>query len=138
MPDQFCNTEPGKSLLQEKATHVAVSEDRSAMILVHGRSTVYVYHNESWEEPLIIHLGAASVTDVDLSPDGSTIAVGANDRVTLIQTLTGRELYDLRTGMIELHSLRFSNDGNLLIAGGQGLSGEPEILVWGNSWSSAK
>ena len=138
LPDQFCNTEPGKSLLQEKATHVAVSEDRSAMILVHGRSTVYVYHNESWEEPLIIHLGAASVTDVDLSPDGSTIAVGANDRVTLIQTLTGRELYDLRTGMIELHSLRFSNDGNLLIAGGQGLSGEPEILVWGNSWSSAK
>lgn len=79
-----------------------------------------------------------SVTALAFSPDGSKLAAGGYQVVTLFDAATGRELTRFGGHPGAVTSLAFSPDGKLLVVAG-GLPGKKgEVRVWDVSWAKSK
>jgi hypothetical protein len=69
--------------------------------------------------------GIHSINALDLSPDGTRLAVGRANVVTVFNLGDGQELVNLGGHKDLIQSIRFSADGSRLFAGGHG-----EVIVW--------
>jgi WD40 repeat protein len=75
------------------------------------------------------HINGAS-----LSPNGKTLAVGGDNVITTWDLATGKRKTTLEGHKVEVTSVAFSTDGNMILAGARG----PQVKLWRLSTGSEK
>ena len=86
-----------------------------------------------------------SPSKLELSPNGNTLVTqvqegpaGDQIRIKLWNVATGRQLLELETGCSRVGQPKFSADGRTLVAIGENIVGNSEILVWTTSSSEPR
>jgi len=96
---------------------------------------IRIFRKGNQAEPILIHGGKIASEAIALSPDGSLIAFCIGDSIPrgvihIYHTETARELFTLRHYLFTINSVRFSRDSRKLIAAGEGISDNVEVVIW--------
>jgi WD40 repeat protein len=96
---------------------------------------IRIFRKGNQADPILIHGGKIASEAIALSPDGSLVAFCIQDSIPrgiihIYHTETARELFTLRHYLFKINSVRFSRDGRKLIAAGDGISDNVEVVIW--------
>ena len=104
-------------LISFDATHsqATFSSDSKLFIAAGDDRTIAVWETDRWTETLRIPRMARTIGTIALHPDGRTLAcTDDNNRVSLVDIRSGRELATIWTGSMPIRTLTFSEDGESL------------------------
>lgn len=108
------------------ANHLAISQDCQHILVGKNRS-IYLWQPPDWKA-LPTWTTSDTITSLEISPDGSVVAVGlADGKVQFLERKTGALLreFPAHTGLV--NALDFTADGRYLASGG----GDGVVMVWG-------
>ncbi len=116
------------------AVAVAESGTLTAAALANGQVKVFYPKDAAFVTLINAHTGSA--TTVAFSPDMRWLATGGSDaRVRIWDTRTGTMAQELTGPSGTVHSVRFTPDGNYLLAGSAGNVVMWQVWDWGRVWT---
>lgn len=106
--------------------HLAISQDCQHILVGKNRS-IYLWQTPDWQA-MSTWTTTDTITSLEISPDGSVVAVGqANGSILLLERKTGALLREFPAHTRLVNALDFTADGRYLASGG----GDGVVTVWG-------
>lgn len=106
--------------------HLAISQDCQHILVGKNRS-IYLWQTPDWLA-LPIWTTPDTITSLEISPDGSVVAVGlADGNVQLLERKTGALLREFQAHAGVVNALDFAPEGSYLASGGN----DGVVIVWG-------